>query len=1320
MKIGKRILSLILALCLLVSAALAEGVATPSDAVEAATEKPAEVPVTEVPVEEPTEVPVTEAPAEEPTEVPVTEAPTEKPTTAPVTEAPAEEPTEAPVTEAPAEEPTEVPVTEAPTEKPMTAPVTETPTEETTEVPVTEAPTEAPTEVPVTEAPTEEPSEIPETEAPTMEPTPEPWDESLCDHLSPECEQAPACDVPDCPHITQDSHGLDVPACDLGLWLLDAAENSGIAAYSVRSLTIDLDSADAKIYRSGAYTVTGGGQRSGKLWIAAGRAVVLNLKEAALDALTVEGGGALVLRSSGESAIGSLDVGSRGEVTFAGSGAQSIGSISLGSEARAAVESGSVKANFPEQGGRTMMAFPAQGAASASVNGQTVAAAPHADGSYYLWLPAADAGMKWVSILQGAALEIIQAADVPVEIPAEITSGTDNVLLGGKTYTLTGDVSAGTRLIIQESDITVVLDGASAGDTLIDASCTYTLHVKGSSVIDSFCGSGPAIISEGLLTVRGSLPADTQYLSGAFVLAQAPAGYAAFDAGFALDRQRLTVNGATHPLLMNDAGQLLLPQLAQGMTWAVTLENGEIKAAEVEEGAKAFTLTAAAPVAEAGAAQAFTVTGDGRFVDGRITASGAQANAEFRDVRLQSGGAVLCLDGEQLNVLISGDNTLSATSGDAISLANGSSLSLHVASGRLLIRSQSQIEGIALRGNILMEPEPDQPHVRLLIRDRSGNPVPNRSLTLLIGGQRYHYTTHYDGSLHLWGLGNIDGQEIAATDGEEVFTAVVMGGEAEMTTGLDLAEVIFTSQPDGSLLMTWQAEGAGSSGVQLVWGDQALDMADDFVQGAMQIAGSGLATVEGIPAGSVVTARLYATAGEGASLTAESADGFQFGQVQHYVHRGSWGPDKSANATYTGKPYRNPLSIPEGASVSYSGDLTDGKPVDVGEYTMRVTIPEGHPVYLPGTVKVDFEIRKIRLIISPAPNQQKYKTRPDPEYAYTVSGLMEGDAVTGVLTREPGEEPGEYAWLLDGLSAPAYYSLRLDSEAMPFLILPLAPAGGILVDEIMNPVVQKIVRSDGRRLKVTLHAADSIQVSGSVLGGLVRDEKDAAQLATPSLHWNERTDEVLLRLRAEPELNRDQGYKTDSAGRVIWGTRVLRLSYMGLTHMRKMGIDALALEHNGACITVRVEDFLTADMEKVIKAAGGNLTSTVFRIMLAPVTAAPAEIAPVTQGWHVRAVMGEGAKEQDISALLPGMMAAVDMESVADMLLSAGIYDEAAFPHKFTLMTGEGVSMASVFVAPFQADELDKADFPSMMSVSRYLMTKVTGEMTLYAVKILE
>ena len=109
--------------------------------------------------------------------------------------------------------------TPVPTEEPAVEP-TEEPTDAPTEPPA-EEPADTPTETP-TEAPAEEPAA-----APTEESVEQPWDESLCDHANENCVQAPACEDPACAHIGQDAHGLDVPLCAKGRWLLDRQDALG-------------------------------------------------------------------------------------------------------------------------------------------------------------------------------------------------------------------------------------------------------------------------------------------------------------------------------------------------------------------------------------------------------------------------------------------------------------------------------------------------------------------------------------------------------------------------------------------------------------------------------------------------------------------------------------------------------------------------------------------------------------------------------------------------------------------------------------------------------------------------------------------------------------------------------------------------------------------------------------------------------------------------------------------------------------------------------------------------------------------------------------
>lgn len=59
----------------------------------------------------------------------------------------------------------------------------------------------------------------------------------------------------------------------------------------------------------------------------------------------------------------------------------------------------------------------------------------------------------------------------------------------------------------------------------------------------------------------------------------------------------------------------------------------------------------------------------------------------------------------------------------------------------------------------------------------------------------------------------------------------------------------------------------------------------------------------------------------------------------------------------------------------------------------------------------------------------------------------------------------------------------------------------------------------------------------------------------------QKTDEVLLRISAEAELNKDAGYVTDSYGNPVYGARTLRFGYMSLRYMNNAGIDAISFSN---------------------------------------------------------------------------------------------------------------------------------------------------------------
>ena len=1248
-------------------------------------------------VQSPTDLPVALMDAAEDTPVP-TDAPTEEPTAEP-TDAPTEEPTAKP-TDVPTEEPAAEP-TDAPTEEPTTEP------------------TEAPTEEPTTE-PTDVPTEAP-TDTPADDPTEEPWDESLCDHANEFCVQAPACDDPSCAHIGQDVHGLDIPLCAKGQWLLDRQDALGYSTWtarSVRSRVIDLDQADAAIWRSGTYQVRGGGRREASLTIAANRLVNLTMTDVTLVSLNVQEGSQVSLTLEGVSGIDRLTLGKKAELIFRRGGAVHIGTVAVDDSAPGKIEvsGGSVRMQAAEKNGRIMTAFPASGAKAVTVAGESYPAdTPNGDGSMYLWLPAPAEGMRWAAAMEGTTLQVAQEADVAQ--PDAVIQGRRNDLQASATYTLQGDVAEGTLLAIDQSGVTLILEDVTCDAPLIEASCPFTLYVRGTVELTGLPGSA-RIINEGRLTLHGDT-AQLQVSGGVTVLDSMPEGWTACAVNVPLDSQTVTLDGKTMPLVMAE-GRLLLPAPAAGSTYDITADEMSVTVVTLAEQEKRFVLTRENPNADAGSAPAFTVEGGGSYVDGQITSTGTAAEAKLMNVQLQGDGSVLTLTDGQLAVTLTGDNALCSGGGQAVQLTGSSALNLTVASGRLLLSGQQDLTGITLRGNIKVEPEPDQPHLTLMIRDQRGNPVPNTDMTLMAGGETWQVKTHYDGSVHLWGVELPEGAAVAATQGDTVYTAVVVDHRAEANPGLSITEVRAEDLPDGSIRVTWQCQGAGSAGVQALPGQTY--MPDTWVAQAERFsAQGGEAVITGVAPGADVTLRVYATTAQGAELTEQSTDGFQFSEAITHHHRGPWTPvASSADARYTGRAYKTPLTLPEGAEVTYTGrNLSqDGVPVQVGSYVMHVTIYADNNTYLPGEVDVPFTITKVPLVIFPDPNQEKYQGEMDPVFTYEVKGLLEGDELSGELLREPGEEPGNYAFTLEGFDPADYYALYLKADAPVFTILP-AMSGGMYVGYTfgkLTPVRQEIVRRDGRTVAVTLATKDSLVINNSVMGSVVCD-KDTAQprLFLPSLSYNAEADEVLLRIRCEAEQNKDGGYVTDKDGRLQWGGRTLRLSWLGARRMHQLGVNAVSFMNDGAALTLHLDDLLSEDMQDTVNACGGSLKTVWFRLEVLPETELPDNLQAlqvVTAGWRMAVTMVVDNRDIDVTDLLPSLTASVDLETLAALLTDMDRYDEEAFPAQFGLAAWQGGAAATLdaaFVQPYTDSEEDAA-WPRLMDTARYLTVPLTGE----------
>ena len=1303
---------LLISSMLLTGVSVAEEPSNPPAATEALvtaapTEAPTATPAPENPTDAPTATPAPENPTEAPTATPDPENPTDAPTATPAPENPTEVPTATPDPENPTEAPTATPDPENPTDEPTATPDPENPTDEPTATPDPENPTDEPTATPDPENPTDEPTATPDPENPTDEPTATPDPENPTDEPT-ETPEIPACDVEGCAHISQDENGLDYPLCRYGRYLLDEEDAYSVATLSNDLRIVDLNRADVTFYRSGQYALIGD-RKGAAVRVVKNRAAILELRGASIGTLTVEANAVVYIRAADNSlaSIKKLEVASGAAVIFSEGGAISIGTVN--SKGDISVEGTNLFADLTEMNGRARYAFSASGVQSVLVEGERYAwsVTPDADGKLYLWLKRPGEGMQWTATVTEGTMTLRQTAKAPSGESGSITPGERNTLKSGTVYTLSGDIAEGTVLEIMESGVTVILDGTTSAGTLIEAGAPYDLIVRGDTILDGrgqmpLIGSAPKITVDGLLSVQGQLPNGTKVLSGVVICSDAPDGYTAWAISVPLARQKVTLDGTAMPLLMTPAGELLLPALADDATYSISADADTIVIETVHAQVLTFNLSENAPNADAGDASRFIVNGQNGYLDGAIHSSGAAASATLRNVQLNSASSVLRVENGALSATLTGSCAL-LSDGAPIALDNAQ-VSLNVESGRLVLRNQNDLTGITLRGNVRVEPESDAPHTVVTIRDAQGNPVPNKALTVVIGGSQYRYTTHFDGTLQLWGFGDLTGQDIAATDGETVYSAVIAGKSSSAVTGLEISDIAATDNEDGTLTITFKTTGAKSAGVQLYAGEAPASMPDTYRADAKQYAVDGNSvTISGLNTGDVVIYRVYASAEENVALTESNADGFSFSEECFHVHRVKWVPSRTANTTYNAMTYRPRMTLPETASITYSGNnLVGGLPFYVGSYVMHVKIPEGDPIYLPGTVDVAFSIQKIPLTICPDANQQKNEGEADPaRFTFTSIGLLDGDVVSGILKREPGEEAGNYNFVLTGLSAADYYTLRLMDDAPQFTILPTEPSWWGGGGERLNPVQQVIERSDGRKMFVTITTQEQLVLSYSELGSVVRNTADdQPRPFTPSLTWNKKTDEVLLRISAEAELNKDAGYVTDSYGNPVYGARTLRFGYMSLRYMNNAGIDAISFSNKNAAVILRLSDFLSEDMEKAIKQAGGNLTTTLFRVTIEPVDLPD---GAVTGGWNIRTEMVIDRKPTDISGLLPNAQVAVDMEVVAKLLTNLDRYDEKTFDKHFTLRRG-AQTQESVFIAPYQDDELEKAAYPSLLFASRYLL----------------
>ncbi|PPK99901.1 MBG domain-containing protein [Parapedobacter indicus] len=129
---------------------------------------------------------------------------------------------------------------------------------------------------------------------------------------------------------------------------------------------------------------------------------------------------------------------------------------------------------------------------------------------------------------------------------------------------------------------------------------------------------------------------------------------------------------------------------------------------------------------------------------------------------------------------------------------------------------------------------------------------------------------------------------------------------------------------------------------------------------------------------------------------------------------------------------------PKGAVVTYIIEEKDGnRAVDVGMYKVIATISCSN--YETLKLAAELEITPLNITVSVDSKAKVFGT-DDPTLTYTVSPrLVGGDAFSGSLSREPGEDAGEYAIIQSGLWAGSNYSITFESDTLT--ITPAAITG---------------------------------------------------------------------------------------------------------------------------------------------------------------------------------------------------------------------------------------------------------------------------------------
>lgn len=1059
------------------------------------------------------------------------------------------------------------------------------------------------------------------------------WDETLCTHTTADCELAPDCDAPDCPHVVADVHGLPVPCCALGEWLL--AQNDTPPQAETRLLRatapvrVDLSAGDLNIYRSGSYIVQGGGATA-KITVQPNRVVSLQLQGVTAQSLALLNGATANIAYTGrESTLDTLSA-SGGAAVLLGGGSLVCAAVS--GDVR--MEGGSVKAPAGSSAnGRQLYAFAgATGTVSATVDGAAVSGytKPCSDGSAYLWLGAPPLGGQYTATVSGTELVVSSQPPAPVPSadydlaasPPSFAAQADTayrIFASGGAVAQTLDVSATGVTLTLDALTAANLDGVS-----VSGLQPYRLALQGDSTLGAVRATGALTVSgDGSLCV-GALEAASLAISGGSALRFDSAAGGWLSALHALPlsgnldtAQRATLDGQPLPLIYRsaDPATLYLPAPPAGMQYQAELTTAGPRLTTVPVGTQEPTVLTLSD-------SPLTITQNGAYIlrgqpDGFSAgalhiADGVDATLRLEDANLSAAAAVTIGAGARVTLLVSAHGKANWWRGPC-TVAPGATLTAR-GDGALMLGSLSASGAtLRLQCNVTLgagTTAGDRVATVLAVTDNGGAPLANASITLKLGDTApFAAYTDRDGRVFVWGDSALTGVDVAVLSSEGTTAAIVQSGTGA-PQALPVISAIWASAYGSVLCTIENAQPEWTCGMQYLLGVGPRDMPDAYVPEASTVGAlNGEFVIPGLQVGQWVTCRVFVSKTPGATLSAQTQDAFAFSQKLSFQVQSVLPPFTlpAQSKTYDAKPFHLRSSlVPGGARVFYlqDGAYLPGPPTDAGDYVIRVII-SGGGAYQPGVYDSPLRVKKLVIYIVPN-SYSKYEGEDDPsdgEFLFTYHPeLLNDDIIDGFLGREDGEEPGNYCYTVDWLEAPENYDLRLDPNATLFNIARAPHKGEYDPLARIDPVHRILRFSTGETLDLIIQTVERLTISHQGYGSLITDTQTGqARPFTPDLTLRQGVDEALLTLEAEPELRDDGGYETDFYGNPILRSRTLTLSFFQLTKLTEQHIAHVLFRLDDTALLLSVAELAGPELRDYVKQQGLGLRGGQVQVVLEPV-----------------------------------------------------------------------------------------------------------------------